>query len=148
MIHVLINLPKEYDVILNGLENQLMATADDALTIDLICKKLNHRYEKIKSKKEEKTEKEKAMGAYNKQYKQPCQKCGKYSHKPGDRRCPENKKEKNKNNEKTERMATTLAIGNVLKIKKTMKIMRKQKDMNIKIKKSKECANIAVRRGI
>ena len=121
MIHVLINLPKEYDVILNGLENQLMATADDALTIDLICKKLNHRYEKIKSKKEEKTEK----------------KCwvliiSNISSSAGN----------------VESMATTLAIGNVLKIKKTMKIMRKQKDMNIKIKKSKECANIAVRRGI
>ena len=42
MIHVLNNLPKEYDVILNGLENRLMATGDDALTIDSISKKLNH----------------------------------------------------------------------------------------------------------
>ena len=69
MIHVLNNLPKEYDVILNGLENCLMATGDDALTIDLICKKLNCKYKKIKSKKEEKTEKEKVLGAYYKQYK-------------------------------------------------------------------------------
>ena len=100
MIHVLNNLPKEYDIILDGLENHLMAIGDDALTIDSICKKLNHRYEKFKSKKEEKTEKEKALGAYNKQYKQQCQKCGKYGHKPGDRRCPENKKEKEENDKK------------------------------------------------
>ena len=53
IIHVLNNLPKEYDLILDGLENHLT----DALTIDSICKKLNHRYKKIKSKKEEKTEK-------------------------------------------------------------------------------------------
>ena len=57
MIHVLNILPEEYDVILYRLENGLMMTGDDALTIDLICEKLNHRYNKIKSNKEEKTEK-------------------------------------------------------------------------------------------
>ena len=55
-----------------GLKNTLWQLGNDALTIDLICKKFNHRYEKIKSEKEEKTEKEKAFGAYNKQYKQWC----------------------------------------------------------------------------
>ena len=54
MIHILNNLPKEYHVILDGLENHLTATRDNALTIDLICKKLNHRYKKIIAKKEEK----------------------------------------------------------------------------------------------
>ena len=49
MIHVLNNLPKEYDVILDGLENQLTATGENALTVDSIHEKLNHRYEKIKS---------------------------------------------------------------------------------------------------
>ena len=72
MIHVLNTLPKEYDVIINGLENCLTATGDDALTIDLIRKNLNHGYKKVKCKKEEKTEKEKALGAYYKQYKQQC----------------------------------------------------------------------------
>ena len=62
MILVLNNLPKEYDVILDELENSLMVTGDDALIIDVIHKKLNHRSEKIKNKKEEKVEKEKAMG--------------------------------------------------------------------------------------
>ena len=103
MIHVLNNLPKEYDVILNGLENCIPATGDDALTIDLIFRKLNQRYEKIESKKEEKTEKEQALGVYNKQYKQQCQKCGKCGHKHSNRRCPENKIEKNENNKITER---------------------------------------------
>ena len=67
MVHVLNNLPVEYDVILDRLENHLTSTGDDALTIDSIHEKLNHRYEKMKSKKREKTEKEKALGAYNKQ---------------------------------------------------------------------------------
>ena len=43
-----------------------------------------------------KREKEKVSGAYNKQYKQRCQKCGKYGHKPGDCKCSENKKEDEK----------------------------------------------------
>ena len=63
MFHVLNNLPEEYDVILDGLENRFMATVDNALTIDLIHEKLNRTYKKVKSKKEEKSEKEKALGA-------------------------------------------------------------------------------------
>ena len=59
MIHVLNNLPEEYDVILDGLENRLTATGENALTIDLIRKKLNKRYEKIKSKKEKKMKRKK-----------------------------------------------------------------------------------------
>ena len=48
MIHILNNFPKEYDVILDGLESCLTAIGDDALTIEVICKKINHWYEKIK----------------------------------------------------------------------------------------------------
>ena len=69
MINVLNNFPKEYNVILDGLENHLTATGENALNIDLFREKLNHRYEKIKSKKEEKHKKEKALNLY-KQYKQ------------------------------------------------------------------------------
>ena len=50
----------------DGLENCLMATGDDALRNDSICKKLNHKYKKIESKKEEKSKKDKSLGAYNK----------------------------------------------------------------------------------
>ena len=58
IIHVLNNLPKEYDVILDEFENCLMATGENALIIDSIHAKLIHRYEKFKSKKEKKNEKE------------------------------------------------------------------------------------------
>ena len=102
MIHVLNNFPKEYDMILNGLENCLMATGENALTIDSIREKLNHSYEKIKSKKEEKNKKEKALNAYNKQYKQRCRRCEKYGHKHDDWICPENKNEKKENEKKVE----------------------------------------------
>ena len=87
LIHVLNNLPREDDVILDGLENNLMAIGDNALTIDSICKKLNHTYKTIESKKE-KNRKRKSIGCI---------------YKPGDRRCPENKNEKEENNKKTER---------------------------------------------
>ena len=52
----------------------------------------------------EKVEKEKFLGAYKIQYKQQCQKCGKYGHKPGDKRCPDNKYEKEKNMRKLKKM--------------------------------------------
>ena len=65
-IHILKNLPREYNVILNGLENFLTATGDNALTIDVIHEKLNHWHKKIKNNQEEKVEKEKALDAYNK----------------------------------------------------------------------------------
>ena len=64
MIHVLNNLPKDYDVILDGLENCLMATGNNVLTIDMIHEKLNGRHKKLKTKRG-KSEKEKALGAYN-----------------------------------------------------------------------------------
>ena len=70
MIHVLNNLFEEYNVILDGLENHLTVTGENALTIDSICEKLNHRYKRIKSKKEENNEKEKALNVYKKQFKQ------------------------------------------------------------------------------
>ena len=72
MIHVLNNFPKECDVVLNGVKNCLMASGDDVLTIDVTCKKLNHWCKKIIIKNEEKREKEKALDAYSKQYKQRC----------------------------------------------------------------------------
>ena len=102
MIHILNNLPEEYDVILDGLENRLTVIGENALTIDTIREKLNHRYEKFKNKKEEKHEKEKALSGYNKQYKQQCQRCGMYGHKPGNRRCPKSNNKKEKNEKKND----------------------------------------------
>ena len=65
MTYILNNFPEEYDVILSGLENCLTANVDDALTIEIICRKLNHCYEKFKDKNEEKREKEKALRSFD-----------------------------------------------------------------------------------
>ena len=64
MIHILNNFSKEYHVFLDGLENHLMATGNNALTIDSICIKLELRCNKIENKKKEKSKKEKAFGSY------------------------------------------------------------------------------------
>ena len=124
MVHIFNNLPKEYNVILDGLENCLVVTVSDVLPINVICKKMNCWYKKIKSKKDEKTEKENALGSYNKQYKQRCHKCGKYGHKPGKHKCPE-----------------------ITKIKK-LKEIRKQTGIRIKIKNLMEYVIIATEKGI
>ena len=58
VIHVLNNLPEEYNVILDGLENCLTTTGGNVITIDSIRKKLNHRYEKIEAKKKKNMKKE------------------------------------------------------------------------------------------
>ena len=69
MIHVLNDLPKDFNVILDDLENCLTLSSVGALMIEVIREKLNHRCKKIKNKNEEKIEKEKVLGTYKKQFK-------------------------------------------------------------------------------
>ena len=87
MIHVLNNFPKKYDIILDGLENCLTSSGDDALMIQVIREKLNHRYKKIRI---EIKKKEKSRPWEPTTSNLRCCKCGKYSHKPNDLKCPEN----------------------------------------------------------
>ena len=55
MIHVLNNLSKEYDVILDGLEKHLTVSGDNVLTIEVICKNYSwYKTLKTKMKKKEK----------------------------------------------------------------------------------------------
>lgn len=91
MIHILNNLPEEYDVILDGMESRLMLPDSDPnkLTIENIRDKLNNRFERI-AKNTEAKEEEKAFAAFSKQYKGRCGKCGDYGHKSSD--CSENRK--------------------------------------------------------
>ena len=76
MIHVLSNLPIEYDVILDGLKNCLVASGDNALIIKVKREKFINLCKKIKNKNEENREKENGLGTYNKHCKQKCHKCG------------------------------------------------------------------------
>ena len=57
MIHLLNNLPKEYDIILDGPKNDLTPSGNDILAIEVIREKLNHKYEKLRMNKKEKKKK-------------------------------------------------------------------------------------------
>ena len=70
MIHILNDVLKEYDVIVDGHECFLTMSGDGALTIEVIREKLNHRYEKIMNKNGEEQDKEKASWANNKKLKE------------------------------------------------------------------------------
>ena len=76
LIHILNNLPKEYNVFFGCAGESCHKSGNDALTIEVIREKLNHRYKRIKNKNETKREKEKALGACNKKFKERCHKCG------------------------------------------------------------------------
>ena len=86
IIHILSNLPEEYEVAVSELEEKLKNTSDP-LTMETVREKLNSRYERM-AKNAESKEEEKAFAAWKKQYKGRCGKCGEYGHKSGD--CPEN----------------------------------------------------------
>ena len=87
MIHVLNNLPVEYDVILDGMESRLMLPNGDSnkLTIEDIRSKLNHRFERM-DERESQSKQEMAFVTYQKKFKGTCYNCGQYGHKGAD--CP------------------------------------------------------------
>ena len=85
---------------MDDLENCPTLTGPYALTIEVICYKLNHWSEKNKSKGEEKNSKEKAFAAYNKQFKGRCfHKWSQIGHKFIDQKWPINKNEDRANND-------------------------------------------------
>lgn len=93
LIHVLNNLPELYDVVLDGMESKLMLADTDPnkLKIEDVRDKLNSRYERIIDHAKESREledddgsEEKALLAWQSQYKGVCYKCGVYGHKGTD----------------------------------------------------------------
>ena len=87
IIHVLSNLPEEYEVTVSELEERLKSTSDP-LEIKEVRTKLNSRYQRLQ-KHGEKPEDidEKALVAFYKQFKGRCTNCGEIGHKSEN--CPE-----------------------------------------------------------
>ena len=88
LLHILNFFPKEYDVVLGGLESRLDETGDKALTLEMVRKKLSERYARIKKEvvddDNDGLEHERALFAkdwHPPQFKGTCHKCGKYGHK-------------------------------------------------------------------
>ena len=92
MLRILNNLPKEYDSILDSLENQLGPTVNNALTLEIIREKLGNRFACIKKQEDgdvnkiHKSHKE-AVVVYPNQFRGSCNSCGKYGHQG--KRCPD-----------------------------------------------------------
>ena len=87
IIHILSNLPEEYEVAVSELEEEKLKDTSNPLDMEAVREKLNSRYERITKNTEEKEE-EKAFAAFKRQYKGTCGKCGEYGHNSGD--CPDN----------------------------------------------------------
>ncbi len=81
MIHILNNLPEEYDVVLDSFETCLVSTGEARLTLESLREKSNSRFERIISKERENDCNEKALAAgFNVQFKGTCRKCGEYGY--------------------------------------------------------------------
>jgi hypothetical protein len=92
--HVLNNLPKDYDSTVENLEDKM---SKKELTIEILRDKLNSRYEKLSSNRDEKgddTSDEKALVMGGRKFKGNCRLCGKIGHKAND--CWDNEKNKDK----------------------------------------------------
>ena len=94
MIHVLDSLPKQYSAILDCLDNHCMSSGPDVFIIKMILEKLNHWHKKLKTKIKKKLKT--AFVAYGKYFEGRCMKCGKYSNKLTDPKCPQNNRKEKK----------------------------------------------------
>jgi hypothetical protein len=76
IIHILSNLPKEYEVAVSKLEEKLKNTSAP-WSMETVREKLNRRYERItKNKNAEAKKEENALAAFKKQYKGQCSNYG------------------------------------------------------------------------
>ena len=81
MLHILNNVPKDYDIEVSKFEDKL---ENGTLTLETIRSGFNLRFEKNNEDAGEKEEEETALGAFAKQFKGKCWKCGTYGHKGAD----------------------------------------------------------------
>ena len=95
MIHVLNNLPEEYDNLVEDLEDRIEAS-NDPLTIKTLRERLRMKYERIMKRKN--VDENALIG----QFKGTCRVCGKMGHKGY--QCPD--KNKNANNKTQQRNGT------------------------------------------
>ena len=101
VVHVLNNLPEQYNTVLDGLQGRLLKTGSKECTIEDTQDKLRACFEVIKGRSFKKAEKEKALltqviedalqnanltneqalAVFLKQFKETCRSCDKYDHK-------------------------------------------------------------------
>jgi len=97
MEHILNNLPKEYESVVNNLENKL-DDRTNPLTIQNIQEALNLKFERMKGKKSRGSDENEETALYAGGYKGVCFNCGKRGHKAVDCNERDNKGKRNNNN--------------------------------------------------
>ena len=85
MLHILNDLPKEYDSILDSLDNRLGETGNNAPMLEIIREKLGNGFARIKKQEDNDVNKshnnhKEAFVVYPNQFKGSCNICGKYGH--------------------------------------------------------------------
>ena len=83
MIHILNNLPPEYESLVEKLELEIEAT--DPLTMEGLRDQLRNKYRRLQKALGKREEDETALAAgFNKQFKGRCRNCGMFGHKAAD----------------------------------------------------------------
>ena len=78
-IHILSNLPEEYEVAVSKLKEKKLKDTRNPLNMEDVRIRLDRRYDRI-IKHAELREEETALAACRKQFKGTCRKCGEYGH--------------------------------------------------------------------
>jgi len=123
IIHMLNNLPKDYEVQISKLEERFSSTMNP-LTIRDMQNELNLKYARLKCQSEVQTEDDQALVAFR-QFKGKCTNCGKFGHKSSE--C------QSKNGGKNE--------TNADKMKKLKNVKNKEKGLDKKDKSHIQCFN-------
>ena len=76
IIHILYNMPKEYDMVVEQLEDDLQAKGSNKLMLEQVRDKLCLKFQRLKINRDNEDDKEAALAAYGK-YKKMCRICGK-----------------------------------------------------------------------
>ena len=94
ILHILNNLPSDYDNVVENLEERVDLTTNP-LGIEDVCQKLSEKFEKMRLRKKlkEDTDDEDEQALFTTKLKGRCNKCGKFGHKAKDCRLNMDRKE-------------------------------------------------------
>lgn len=99
VIHILNNLPKEYDSLVEAIEEDLNKGADEEVTVKRVRERVRARFRRMQLRQKESDGDELALLASGKKFKGRCGQCGKLGHKKEN--CWENPKNKKTKEEKS-----------------------------------------------